>query len=92
MTNFQITSEDRTLIAHIARRACETEMEIVFAARPMIDWMMDITACHASNPLKLADLLAFDRANFSHDVFGIAQHLDRETGKLRDCFSPRCSV
>ena len=51
---------------------------------------MDITACHLNgNPLRLDELLAADDANFGHDVFGIVRYMDRETGKLTDCFSPR---
>lgn len=54
--------------------------------------MMDITAVHANgNPLKLAELLATDDFNFTHDVFGITRHIDRETGKLGGCFVPRFS-
>lgn len=88
--NFNVTADDRILIAHIARRAAE--LDIVYR-RPMLNFVMDITACHANgNPLDLPKLLAFDDFNFGHDVFGIEAHLDRETGKLGDCFSPRCSV
>ncbi len=55
--------------------------------------LMDIDACHCNgNPLKLGSLLAADDFNFSHDVFGIRRHLDRTTGKLLNCFVPRCSV
>ncbi len=59
----------------------------------LMDANMDVTACHVNgNPLRLDDLLAADEANFNHDVFGIRRHIDRETGKLNDCFSPRYSV
>lgn len=40
-------------------------------------------------PLKLEALAKADEANFAHDVFGIRRHIDRETGKLGDCFLPR---
>ena len=52
---------------------------------------MDISACHISNPLRLADLLAGDDSNFGHDVLGIRKYINRETGELTDCFSPRFS-
>lgn len=56
----------------------------------MMDASMDIEAAHCNgNPLRLADLLEADDFNFAHDVFGIRRHIDRETGKLGDCFSPR---
>lgn len=54
---------------------------------------MDITAVHANgNPLDLQKLLTFDDFSFAHDVFGISRHIDRNTGKLMNCFLPRCSV
>lgn len=57
------------------------------------DVLMDISACHFSaQKLRLDDLLAADNANFIHDVAGINRHLNRETGKLMDCFSPRFSA
>ncbi len=53
---------------------------------------MDISATHVSgNKLKLAKLLRADDGNFMHDVNGIIAHIDRDTGKLMDCFSPRFS-
>lgn len=57
------------------------------------DVLMDISACHfGAQKLRLDDLLAADDLNFIHDVAGINRHLDRETGTLRDCFSPRFSI
>lgn len=54
--------------------------------------MMDLAATHANgNPMDFAGLLAADDGNFMHDVCGIARHLDRETGRLLSCFSPRYS-
>jgi hypothetical protein len=52
---------------------------------------MDLDACH-SNGCSL-DLIAllFSASDFDlvHDVCGIQRHIDRETGKLGDCFLPR---
>jgi hypothetical protein len=57
------------------------------------DVLMDITHCHFSaQKLRLDDLLAADDANFLHDVAGINRHLNRYTGELTDCFSPRFSA
>lgn len=36
-------------------------------------------------------LLNFDNENFKHDVFGIIYYIDRDTGKLKNCFVPRCA-
>lgn len=52
---------------------------------------MDIRACHLKTPLRLNDLLTADEFNFKHDVFGIMNHIDRNTGELRDSFSPTFS-
>jgi hypothetical protein len=53
--------------------------------------MMDLEACH-SNGCSL-DLISMHEAasdfDLVHDVGGIRQHLDRETGQLRDFFMPR---
>lgn len=56
------------------------------------DTVMDVTACHLNGcPLDLEKLSEFDDFNLSHDVFGIANHMDRETGKLTNHFLPRCA-
>lgn len=85
------SKEEARTIAMIAQRAVKmaTDAGIWYN---FMDADMDITATHIANPLKLGELLAADNFNFSHDVFGIRRHLDRETGKLGDCFVPRFSV
>jgi len=82
------SKEEYRTINAIARRA------VTMAARfgyeyPIMDASMDLTAAHTVCPLKLEQLLAADDANFSHDVFGIRRHLNRETGVIEDCFLPR---
>ena len=78
---------DLTLIAKIITRAS--------GAFPKFDRMtmaMDLEACHRNgNPMDFAALVAADDCNFAHDVCGITRHIDRETGKLGGCFSPRFS-
>lgn len=56
--------------------------------------MMDLSACHANGtPLRLDELAdTADEFSFIHDVGGISRHIDRDTGKLLDCFSPRYSA
>lgn len=57
-----------------------------------IDIFMDVTATHLNGcPLKLEELLKADNFDFMHDVTGILLNLDRKTGKLRNCFNPRCA-
>lgn len=54
---------------------------------------MDIAACHCNgNPLNLDKLLNAPDFDFTHDMCGICRHIDRETGELKNCFSPRCSA
>ena len=51
---------------------------------------MDVTAAHANGcPLDLERLLAADDLDFAHDVWGIVDHIDRETGALKGGFHPR---
>jgi hypothetical protein len=59
--------------------------------RPMMraSIALDLVIAHRQCPLDLQLLLDSDDGNFSHDVFGIMRHLDRNTGELRDCFIPR---
>jgi hypothetical protein len=53
---------------------------------------MDISACHISgNPLDLERLLSAKDFDFIHDIGGIRVSIDRETGKLMNCFDPRYS-
>ena len=52
---------------------------------------MDLEAAHCNGmPLDFDQLLEFPLADFAHDVVGIHNHIDRDTGKLLDCFVPRC--
>jgi len=83
-----ITKSEYETIAAIARRA-QRMFRNAGVERDYLDCMMDIEAAHMDCGLKLEELAEADKFNFSHDVGGIANHLDRETGKLKDCFLPR---
>lgn len=48
----------------------------------------DIELCHKHTPLDLPALLQADDREFMHDVFGIKNHLDRQSGRLLDGFTP----
>lgn len=86
MISFSVNKNEALVIHEIARRAWAKSR----SGRNMMDWAMDITACHANGtPLRLLDLLGADDFNFAHDVFGIERHLDRETGELDGRFMPR---
>jgi hypothetical protein len=91
MISFKTSQADFDIINQIAdrgwglgwlRRSYENRMAMV----------MDITAVHANgNPLRLEGLLQADDFNFAHDISGICNCLDRQTGQLLNEFSPRYS-
>jgi hypothetical protein len=85
--SFQVSKQDNKLIGLIADRAIENRKPYRGYKR---DLVMDLTACHANGtPLKLYELLRADDFDFQHDIFGIREHLNRTTGKLKDYFLPR---
>jgi hypothetical protein len=89
--SFTCPEADRKIIRAIARRTRDLLLTLG-VDRPALDIDMDIVATHCNgNPLRLADLLAADDFNLMHDVSGIARHLNRENGKLENCFLPRFS-
>lgn len=81
--SFYTTTGESDLILKIVKRAKTTDR---------LSLNMDITACHANGcPLDLEKLLAFDDFNFYHDINGISRNINRTTGKLENCFLPRCA-
>jgi hypothetical protein len=89
MVNFTASKFELELISQIAKRAVSMAKEAGINYAQM-DALMDIEACHSNgNPLDLNALLSANPFDFAHDVFGIRRHIDRSTGKLTDCFSPR---
>lgn len=92
MLKFCDTKNEMLQCAAVAKRAVALAVKHGIDYKHM-DAVMDIEAAHCNgNPLDLSALLTADDFNFAHDVFGIRRHLDRETGKLMDCFSPRYSA
>lgn len=51
--------------------------------------VMDLDYVDDIIPLDFDVLLAFDDANFGHDIAGIYRHFDRQTKTMGDCFCPR---
>ena len=86
-TRFDITKKDQTLLDII--------LEMIRAVSPktnIFDIEMDLIACHLNgNRLDFEKLMWFDEFDFFHDLLGIQRHMDRNTGKLKNCFSPRSS-
>jgi len=81
------TKEEMLIIDKIVKRAWGTAKQ---AYKDIQSLEMDIIATHLNGcPLKLSEFLSADDSNFYHDIFGIASHLNRDTGELKDCFLPR---
>jgi hypothetical protein len=54
---------------------------------------MDLLACHCNGtPLKLMQLYMSAPDDFTHDMLGIARHINRHTGQLMGGFKPRFAV
>jgi hypothetical protein len=87
--SFQTTREEAEFIHRIAMRAAVLYQDAKIKMETLeID--MDVTAVHANGcRLNLEKLFAFPDFDFMHDITGMNRHLDRNTGKLRDCFVPR---
>jgi hypothetical protein len=86
-STINITDKDIDLICQIADRACNQ-----FNINDKLNLEMDIIAIHANDVgLRLTELLKADDFNFAHDIFGITSNINRETGKLENCFLPRFS-
>lgn len=89
--NWKTTTEDSSLIKEIA------EMAVGLAAEhgveyKFMDAIMDITAVHLNDTaLDLERMRGARKEDLAHDIFGIRRHINRETGKLEDCFLPRFS-
>jgi hypothetical protein len=88
---FAATTYESTLIARIVTRAFDELPQLNRYDRMSLT--MDLEACHSNgNPLRLDELLKAKPFDFAHDVVGIINNLDRNTGKLGNCFSPRYSM
>lgn len=86
--SFKASPEDRFLVRKIVARARKLGWK-----RRAQDTEMDLIACHANgNPMDFRKLLDADDFNLMHDVSGIANCMDFNTGKLLRHFSPRCSA
>lgn len=82
---------EMALIAKIADRAVNLYAQNDIRVDRM-DVLLDVATCHFdAQKLRLDDLLAADDVNFAHDIGGLSRHLDRDTRKLMNCFSPRFS-
>lgn len=80
-----MTKDEMLIIAEIAKRADEKGL-LMFDRMSLI---MDIQAAHEQFKLKLDKLLEADDYNFSHDIVGIQQNINRKTKEIENYFLPR---
>ena len=84
---FTETKSELCLMESIASRALRMGFK-----RDRTDLIMDLAATHCNGcRLDLIKFVNFTDFNFAHDVSGIIRHLNRATGKLENCFFPRCA-
>lgn len=80
-----MNKENLVLIAKIVDRAEEKRL-LMF---DRISLLMDLECTAKEFDLRLSDLLNADDFNFSHDICGIQNNLNRETKKMENFFVPR---
>lgn len=79
------TKEEFEIIVKICERAENLGIE----QKDRLTLIMDIENTHNSVGLNLQGLLEADDLNFSHDIVGIQNHINRDTKELEDFFVPR---
>ena len=80
-----MTKDEMLIIVEIAKRA-EDKGLLMFDRMSLI---MDIQNAHEQFNMKLNELLKADDLDFSHDIVGIQQNINRETKQVENCFLPR---
>lgn len=90
---WSLTADDQVQVERIVERIKSKWLQDDSPDKGPFDkkqWLMDITACHLNGtPLDLKKLADADEFTFFHDVYGIARHMNRRTGKLEHFFLPR---
>jgi len=81
--------KDTETMMKICQRYEKVSAKLGIPVGPRSDRMMDLMAVHKDVGLDLEGLLRGRDQDLLHDLSGIAQHLDRQTGKLMNCFLPR---
>jgi hypothetical protein len=89
---FNATRDELELIHKIAKRAQKLYKKLHGKKLDLVSMEMDLDATHSNGcPMNFEKLLAADDFNLLHDVIGISNHIDRNTGELTGHFLPRCS-
>lgn len=85
------TSSEKEFVNRVLSRALAYQKKHDLPPSDRMSLEMDLAAVHVHTPLNFGKLLSFPDFDFTHDVFGIAINIDRETGELRNHFLPRCA-
>ncbi len=89
MLQHSATRHEMEVMDKIVNRAWDMVKE---GYKDRLTFYMDLDVCHSNGcPLNFDKLLAFPDGDFYHDIWGIRNKIDRQTGKLTDCFLPRCA-
>ena len=54
-----------------------------------ISLIMDIDCANDNTEIDSDLLLGFDDLNFTHDIVGIQNNINRQTSRINNCFVPR---
>lgn len=93
LPSFDATAAESKTIASIARRYRNVCVDLGAYTPDVASLCMDITAVHCNGcRLDLEGLEGASVTDLAHDVAGIVRHIDRRTGRLGGCFSPRYSA
>ena len=88
--NWDASRTEYDLIFQIADRAMNEIFSNSEVKEKKQNCVMDLTACHLNGcPLNLLALLSAKELDFAHDIIGIRNHINRQTGKIEHCFVPR---
>lgn len=87
--SIETSATDMTLIMQIARRADETLQAKGQHGFCRLTMLMELEICHHYHPIDLQPLLVSRWDHFIHDLGGIKRNLDRNTGELKDGWTPR---
>lgn len=82
-----MTKETHQILMKIAKRASEMDL----LAFDRISLKMDLELAEKTFNLRLSELLIADDMNFSHDIVGIQNNINRETKEFENFFLPRYS-
>ncbi len=81
--------DDIVLINRIATRTVDLCKRYGLPAPSQMQMGLDIAIAHARRPMNLWTFLRASDEDFTHDVLGISRHVDRESGHMRDGWTPR---